>query len=77
MYKNVLRDMGYVLMKNFNVWNKNKKTHEGPPWVKIIFVFLIQFLKTEKIVTQLFIQKPFCVFGIRDHAFLSLLRSFA
>lgn len=52
-----------------------RKTHEGHSWVKMIFIFLIQFLKTEKFGTQLFVQKHSSVLGIRDHAFLSFFAS--
>jgi len=37
--------------------------------------FLIQFLKTEKFVTQLFVQKHSGVLGVRDHTFLSFFTS--
>lgn len=38
--------------------------------------FLIQFQKTEKFVTQLFVQKHSSVLGIRDHAFFGFISGF-
>lgn len=37
------------------------------------YFFFSFFLKTDKTITQLFIQEHFCILGIRDHAFLSFV----
>ncbi len=53
-----------------------KKTHGDCSVGEKYFLFFVQlFKKTEKFVTQLFVQKHSGVLVIRDHAFLSFLAS--